>query len=673
MSWLPSFLTPLTGAIAAAIVVPSLLLLYFLKLRRREMDVASTILWRKAIQDLQVNAPFQKLRRNLLLLLQLALLLLLALALTRPISNYTPGAGKSTVLLIDRSASMSARDADGKTRLEEAKRQAKELVDTMDRNATAMVIAFDDEARTVNTFSSDRPAIKRAIDSIEPSDRRSRLKLAYQLAEAQVAFIPEQNRTNVEPPEVWVYSDGRVGDADELKIRSPVKYVQIGSETARNIAITSLSARRNYDRPTEVQIFASLANFGPEPVTAQIQLSVSPIDPVAPERNAFATSRIGEVTLLPERWTDTQRDEASKTGLLARNSAEFTLELTTAAVIKIEQMNKTDDALAADDVALVVVPPPKALSLLLVTQGNYFLEKLIGSLGLQKPQQMTPGEYEARVPADFDVVIFDNYSPEKLPASGNYLYFGGIAPNLKVTVERKDGEPARIEDMTVLDWRREHPILRHLQLGKIYAAKSLKLNVPPETLTLVDGVQGPMVVLHREGRSTHLVVGFDLLESNWPLRVSFPVFLQQAMQFLAVGSELNVREAFAPGASPVLPRANLDRAWGGEPKRITLTGPGGAQAIDVPATGDFALPSLQRVGLYQTDPIIPQYERLAVNLLDANESNLLPVKTVPGGTGETIAAAGRKSRLDLWWWIVAAVALPLAMIEWWVYTRRVHL
>ena len=77
MTWFPHFLSPLSAILAAAIAIPSLLVLYFLKLRRREMDVASTFLWKKAIQDLQVNAPFQKLRRNLLLLLQLLLLLLL--------------------------------------------------------------------------------------------------------------------------------------------------------------------------------------------------------------------------------------------------------------------------------------------------------------------------------------------------------------------------------------------------------------------------------------------------------------------------------------------------------------------------------------------------------------------------------------------------------------------
>src|SRR5438034_11585450 len=111
MSFLPTFLNPWTAALAGAIVIPSLLVLYFLKLHRRELAVSSTLLWKKAVQHLQVNAPFQKLRRNLLLLLQPLLLILLCLALMRPVANFKQGAGKLTVILIDRSASMAAKDA----------------------------------------------------------------------------------------------------------------------------------------------------------------------------------------------------------------------------------------------------------------------------------------------------------------------------------------------------------------------------------------------------------------------------------------------------------------------------------------------------------------------------------------------------------------------------------
>src|SRR5438045_2902534 len=184
MSWFPSFLSPLAAILAAAVAIPALLVLYFLKLRRREVDIASTFLWREAIQDLQVNAPFQNLRRNLLLLLQLLLLVLLCLALSRPVSNYTPGAGKTSVILIDRSASMAAKDANGRTRLEEAKRHARDLIGSMDRHSSATVIAFDDQAETVQPFTTDAAALRNAIDSIQQTDRPTRLKLAYQLAQA---------------------------------------------------------------------------------------------------------------------------------------------------------------------------------------------------------------------------------------------------------------------------------------------------------------------------------------------------------------------------------------------------------------------------------------------------------------------------------------------------------
>jgi hypothetical protein len=98
----------------------------------------------------------------------------------------------------------------------------------------------------------------------------------------------------------------------------------------------------------------------------------------------------------------------------------------------------------------------------------------------------------------------------------------------------------------------------------------------------------------------------------------------------------------------------------------------GTMHAKVPATGDFVLPSLDRVGIYQTDPPIPQYENIAVSLLDSNESNLLPSPVAPGSGGHIVAAAATKSRLELWWYLAAA-AVPLLMIEWWVYTRRVHL
>jgi hypothetical protein len=680
MSWFPKFLNIWPAILAAAVAIPALLVLYFQKLKRREMPVSSTLLWKKAIQDLQVNAPFQKLRRNLLLLLQMLLLILLLLALSRPVTNYRPGAGKTTVLLIDRSASMAAKDYNGKTRLDEAKRRAKDFVSTMDRHASAMVIAFDDRAEAVQQFTEDVNKLKQAIDSIQQTDRPTKLKLAYQLAEAQIAYIPEQNRSNQPLPDVWIYSDGRVSDAQDLSIRANLNYDMIGTPDVGNIAIVALSAKRNYENPTKVQVFARLADYGPKPVNAQVQLSVGITDPDHPEQDNWSVRSIADVSLLPERWTDEQRDKAEKEqGLVQKPSVEFNIDLATAATLKVEQMHKEGDALPDDDVAQVIVPPPKPLSVLLVTDGDYFMERLLNTpaLKLKDPQVMSPSSYEAKPLDDlkFDVIIFDRgYFPKKLPPAGNFIYLGSVGPNLKIKPVQENGKNVILQDNGVLDWKRDHPILRGLSMGKIGIARSLKLDVPSESEVLVDGTKGPLVVLHREGRSTHLILAFDILDTDWPNgRPSFPVFWYNALQFLAVGSDLEIRQSLEPGASPTIPRADLLRA-GANLKQVKLIGPDGTQTIPVLPTGEFALPALEKVGIYSTVPPIPQFERIAVNMLDPNESNVAPIEHAPGNpTITSVSTSTQKSRLELWWWIVACGALPLLLIEWWVYTRRVHL
>jgi hypothetical protein len=243
MTWLPHFLNwPIALGVAGA-AIPALLVLYFLKLRRREMAVSSTILWRKAIQDLQVNAPFQKLRRNLLLLLQLLLLLFLLLALSRPVANYTPGPGKTTVILIDRSASMACKDVNGHSRLDEAKKRALDLVAGMKRDATAMVIAFDDSAEMLQAFTSDQNLLRNAVDSIKQTDRKTDLRLAYQLADAQSAnYNPEQLRPNTDAADIVLYSDGRVLNENDLTVRGNVTYEKLGDDKSGNVGIVSLSS-----------------------------------------------------------------------------------------------------------------------------------------------------------------------------------------------------------------------------------------------------------------------------------------------------------------------------------------------------------------------------------------------------------------------------------------------
>src|SRR5688572_19264233 len=127
------FLTALAFFLAA-LAIP-IILLYMLKLRRKQVQVSSTLLWMQLLRDQQANAPWQKLKRNLLLILQLLILAALVLALARPALQVPTIATGSAIVLLDGSASMNATDVTP-SRFDEARRSVQELIDGLSGTST---------------------------------------------------------------------------------------------------------------------------------------------------------------------------------------------------------------------------------------------------------------------------------------------------------------------------------------------------------------------------------------------------------------------------------------------------------------------------------------------------------------------------------------------------------
>ncbi|RMD75618.1 MAG: VWA domain-containing protein, partial [Chloroflexi bacterium] len=226
-----SFLTPL-ALLGAAIVGPIIVAMYLLKLRREERVISSTFLWQRMVRDVEANAPWQKLRRNLLLLLQLLLMLLLVLALARPFLPVTGISGTNLIIIFDRSTSMLATD-EPPTRLEAARRQALALIDQLPDNGRATIITIGGQMEAPIAASGDRRELRRIIANIQPSySTQSDLTQALTLASALAAREPDS--------EVAIISDGNVTIPDGLRVPARVRYFPIG-RASDNVAINAIA------------------------------------------------------------------------------------------------------------------------------------------------------------------------------------------------------------------------------------------------------------------------------------------------------------------------------------------------------------------------------------------------------------------------------------------------
>src|SRR5437764_9359380 len=174
------------AALGLAALAAPIVAMYILKMRRRERVVSSTFLWEQALRDVQANAPWQRLRPNLLLLLQLLALLLLVAALARPFRLGATSLGANLVLILDISGSMGATDV-APTRLARAKAEARQLVDDLPAGGTMTIIAAGNGAEVVQPSTGNRAALRGAIDRVAGqagvTDFREALALAAPAAE----------------------------------------------------------------------------------------------------------------------------------------------------------------------------------------------------------------------------------------------------------------------------------------------------------------------------------------------------------------------------------------------------------------------------------------------------------------------------------------------------------
>jgi hypothetical protein len=658
-----NWLTPLTGVLLAAAVIPPLILLYFLKLRRKSHPIASTLLWQTSVEDLHANAPFQRLRWSLLLLLQLIVLLLLVLSVMQPRIQFSGQRGGKTVIMIDNSASMTATDVeDDATRLDQAKRRARETVEKLysggwlsQSPGETMVIAFSDRAEILSRFTDSKPALLNAIDSVQPTHGETKLEEALKLARAYTTNTVDPNTGELrpidDPPAIELFSDGAIADLDDQVLRGEeLIFNAIGTPEAANVAITAISVDRPFDQPTFVEVFVSLANYNESDVNCDIQLSV----------NGTALGIQGTHIDAAERSPVDQKLSPGRA-----NVVFSPFEQPRGAILEVA--NLTDDELDADNVATLIVPPPRQLSVALVNQQSQLLLWVLEGLSLKSIEKMTPAQFDSLVQAggatNYDVVVLDNYAPPSLP-EGRYLVFGKTPP---VEGLNEFGEGANQVILTTQD---DHPCMRYVAMDNVFISRFRQLAPADDVQVIAEGSSGPAIVEISRGPLALLYVTFDPLESSWPFQRSFVTFIFNAIDYLGHRGEQVTSQGYRPGDAITtrLPESARNMTMTLPDRSVAeVTASDPSEVIWGPAT-------LSGVHLLKwTDPASaePQERPFAVNLLSETEGALaVPSEIKVGGSKEIRSAGeGATSYTPLWPWAVG-IALVILLLEWWIYHKR---
>ena len=362
-----SFLTPL--ALATFALALPIVLLYFLKVRRREQTVSSLLLWEASLHDREASAFFQRLQRDPLLILQILALAALALALARPTVTIMGQGARKVVVVLDTSASMKARDV-SPSRFGVAKSEALALVNRLGEGAEVMVIETGVQPRVLVPLGRDRDRAVAAIRSAQARDLPNRITEAVRTARALVGADPRA--------EIHVFTDGSFTLAQTPEMTDPrLRWIGVG-QGGRNVAITNLSVRKTYYGSFEYQAFVSLVNYAKETETFNFSLEVDD-KPIA-EKSVTLEPSVRRSVVLP---------------FSHGGGGTITAKL------------QIRDDLATDNAAYAVLPAPRKMAVLLVSPGNLFLEKVLRTDPQVALEVRTVDQYQGGM-GDADIVVIDS-------------------------------------------------------------------------------------------------------------------------------------------------------------------------------------------------------------------------------------------------------------------------
>ena len=602
------FLSPL--ALVFLLTIPVIILFYLLKQKKQQQMVSSTLLWQKALADTISQTPWQKLRRNLLLFIQLLLALLLVLALTRPFLERDQQAGASFILLVDTSTSMLTKE-EGGTRMDLAKAEAEKLIKAQSSGTKFTLIGVGPVPEILSN-QSDQHEVMDALQGMQPGYQEANLDNTLSLVSALL------EKGTMAP--VVFYSDGGVSSPEGPVGVKEFQYRRIGTRED-NLAIGAFSWRDGPDGPVAM---TRIDNYGAEEQEVTV--------------NLLSEGQILDVQVVIV--------EPGKPGYLFWPVPKQASSL--------EARLEGNDALEIDNTAWLVPHKDDLSKVLLVTEGNSFLELVLKLNPLLEIHKVKPEGYPG-VKDQYDLYVFDGFWPEK-PPDGQLLVFnppassGLIGKSVGLVTEPLQPVP-------------EQPLLDHVSWSDVHVATSKDVKLPTDGQALLKSGDRTMLAVGKVDQVRAVVFGFDLHQSDLALRAAFPILFQNLTNWLLPGvnpTETQVKVG-TPWELRVRPQVDEVNLYHPDGHKIPLAPP-----FPITKATDTFSP-----GLYTLEQVSKGEKRLspiAVNYLSPQESQVKPVIHLMLGKKDLNVEVSTKVIWEFWPWLVLT-ALLLLVVEWWVYLR----
>lgn len=605
-----TLLAPL-ALLLLAVAVP-ITLLYVLRLRRPEHPISSTLLWQSLLEDMQANAPWQRLRPSLLLALQLLAVLALTLALARPAYTETHVISGDLIVILDESPSMLARDP-APSRFVRAQARARALASDLGPGNVMSVIGMSDQPRLEIAESADTHALDSAIGALAPHDAVANVLATISLA-ASLA------RQGVATRIVILTDHGNTVSGLPVSVHLPVTVIRIGG-IMRDLGIVAFAASPG----SSVHALLRLRNFGRDRARSDLDLfadgqlvDVRPVD-VPPG---------GQATLT---WTDLP-------GTIGTLEARLT---------------RRDDMLS-DKTAWAIVASAQTQKVLLVTPGDYFMQTALSANPGVRLQTVTPADYDPGLAPGADVVVFDGYSPRRLPPIPALLV-GLPEGNVDGVRSGRLHSAGAISPVSA-----RAGVLRDVDLGDVDVARIRRTQLPPWLHAVATAGSEPAIAVGNSGQSRVALIAFRLQDSDWPLRVSFPVAIRNLLDYLSPVSAVGTTQIAAGSTVPFTPTSDTSE--------IRVTKPDGSVVTvsrpflpftDTAASGVYSVTTVpsRRTSRFASNQFAPRRP-------DSPGPAIVHF-------GRTQATAGRTVSAPVSFdWALGLVALALLSLEWFVAFRR---